>query len=120
MSACPRLARTLVRGHRSVRLTPCAHRPLLAAVSVGSATHRSIHASSCLLTKPTNPDPRENPANELAPNADVNVGQKRLADFDLKGKVFIVTGAAQGLGLALAEGLVEAGGKGDTSPSRIR
>ncbi|KAF2840005.1 oxidoreductase [Patellaria atrata CBS 101060] len=36
---------------------------------------------------------------------------KRLRDFDLKGGVYIVTGGAQGLGLCLAEGLVESGGK---------
>jgi NAD(P)-dependent dehydrogenase (short-subunit alcohol dehydrogenase family) len=39
------------------------------------------------------------------------VGSKRFADFDLGGRVFIVTGGAQGLGLALAEAAVEAGGK---------
>lgn len=41
-----------------------------------------------------------------------NVGQKRFFDFDLAGGVFILTGGARGLGLAMAEGLVEAGGKG--------
>lgn len=39
------------------------------------------------------------------------VGTKRFADFDLAGKTFVVTGGARGLGLALAEALVEAGGK---------
>ncbi|KAJ6441443.1 putative PTR2-Di-and tripeptide permease [Purpureocillium lavendulum] len=39
------------------------------------------------------------------------VGNKRFADFDLGGKTFIVTGGARGLGLALAEALVEAGGR---------
>ncbi|GJN71029.1 oxidoreductase protein [Purpureocillium lilacinum] len=39
------------------------------------------------------------------------VGNKRFADFDLAGKTFIVTGGARGLGLALAEALVEAGGR---------
>ncbi|KAM0251929.1 hypothetical protein ACHAQJ_007944 [Trichoderma viride] len=39
------------------------------------------------------------------------MGAKRFADFDLAGKAFIVTGGARGLGLALAEALVEAGGK---------
>ncbi|KAJ6789473.1 hypothetical protein PWT90_00274 [Aphanocladium album] len=39
------------------------------------------------------------------------VGSKRFADFDLRGKAFIVTGGARGLGLAVAEALVEAGGK---------
>ncbi|OAA43064.1 oxidoreductase [Cordyceps fumosorosea ARSEF 2679] len=39
------------------------------------------------------------------------VGSKRFADFDLGGKTFIVTGGARGLGLAIAEALVEAGGQ---------
>ncbi|RFU73686.1 short-chain dehydrogenase [Trichoderma arundinaceum] len=38
-------------------------------------------------------------------------GNKRFADFDLAGNTFVVTGGARGLGLALAEALVEAGGK---------
>jgi len=42
---------------------------------------------------------------------DKPVGNKRFADFHLSGKVFIVTGGARGLGLAIAEALVEAGGK---------
>lgn len=42
-----------------------------------------------------------------------NVGAKRFADFDLLGKTYLVTGGARGLGLALAEALVEAGGKGE-------
>lgn len=41
-----------------------------------------------------------------------NAGQKRFSDFDLAGGAFIVTGGARGLGLAMAEALVEAGGKG--------
>ncbi|KAF2165419.1 hypothetical protein M409DRAFT_55817 [Zasmidium cellare ATCC 36951] len=40
-----------------------------------------------------------------------NVGRKRFADLGLKGHVFVVTGGASGIGLASAEGLVEAGGK---------
>jgi hypothetical protein len=43
---------------------------------------------------------------------ETEVGTKRFADFDLAGKTFVVTGGARGLGLALAEALVEAGGKG--------
>jgi len=34
---------------------------------------------------------------------------QRFREFDLQGKVFIVTGGARGLGLAMAEALVEAG-----------
>jgi hypothetical protein len=36
----------------------------------------------------------------------------RFREFDLLDKVFVVTGGARGLGLTLAEALVEAGGKG--------
>jgi hypothetical protein len=134
MSVCPRLARAVARSRLSTS-HPC--RPLAATAlinPVSSTPYRTLHSSPNRTSKPTNPDPRENPAHDLAPNADVNVGQKRLADFDLKGKVFVVTGAAQGLGkgvhiivtspnrllltisgLSLAEGLVEAGGKGEPS-----
>ena len=38
--------------------------------------------------------------------------RKRFREYDLEGKVYIVTGGAQGLGLTLAEALVEAGGTG--------
>lgn len=44
------------------------------------------------------PDPNQNP--------------RRFSEFDLQGKVFIVTGGGRGLGLSLAESLVEAGGQG--------
>lgn len=40
-----------------------------------------------------------------------NGGEKRLGPFDLSGKVFVVTGGGNGLGLCMAEGLVEAGGR---------
>ncbi|KAI1206875.1 NAD(P)-binding protein [Annulohypoxylon truncatum] len=59
---------------------------------------------------PKPPDSRENPAVGIAPDPRENIGQKKLADFDLNGKVFIVTGGAQGLGLSLAEALAETGG----------
>lgn len=41
---------------------------------------------------------------------------KRFENFDVTGKVFVVTGGRQGLGLTLAEGLAEAGGKGKKHP----
>lgn len=39
-----------------------------------------------------------------------NVGDKKYGQFDVGGKVFVVTGGGQGLGFSIAEGLVEAGG----------
>ncbi|OTB06453.1 hypothetical protein M426DRAFT_55076 [Hypoxylon sp. CI-4A] len=111
MSICPRLARTILRRGRPTLLHPCVYQHSAFIHPVAPTPYRALHYSPYTPSKPTNPDPRENPANELAPNSDVNVGQKCLADFDLKGKVFVVTGAARGLGLALAESLVEAGGK---------
>ena len=41
-----------------------------------------------------------------------NAYHGRFREFDLAGKVYIVTGGAQGLGLSLAEALLEAGGTG--------
>jgi hypothetical protein len=35
-----------------------------------------------------------------------------LKEFDLRGRVFVVTGGGRGLGLSMAEALMEAGGKG--------
>ncbi|KAI1103950.1 NAD(P)-binding protein [Jackrogersella minutella] len=104
MSLCQRLVRFTVCRSRLSMLSTCRYQHLRAVRALCTSP-------TCQFSKPTNPDPRENPAHDLAPNADVNVGQKRLADFDLKSKVFVVTGAARGLGLALAESLVEAGGK---------
>ncbi|KAJ3554087.1 hypothetical protein NPX13_g10712 [Xylaria arbuscula] len=72
--------------------------------SAAAATTAAAHPA------PVPPEPRENPALGLRPSREENVGAKRLADFDLEGGVFIVTGGARGLGLCLAEGLVEAGG----------
>ncbi|KAI1386598.1 NAD(P)-binding protein [Hypoxylon trugodes] len=113
MSLCPRLARTVLRCSRPNILNPCMCQSLRVTpfIKPTAAHFRSLHISPNPPSKPTNLEPRENPAYDLAPNSDVNVGQKRLADFDLKSKVFVVTGGARGLGLALAESLVEAGGK---------
>lgn len=58
-----------------------------------------------------NPEPQDNPL-QNQPRGHEDIGKKRFADFDLGGKVCLVTGAAQGLGLAMAEALVEAGCNG--------
>ncbi|KAF7549740.1 hypothetical protein G7046_g8251 [Stylonectria norvegica] len=68
-------------------------------------TSRQVHNSQLFCNKKSSKAHFKTPK----PPADSNFGRKRFADFDLAGKVFIVTGGAQGLGLALAEGLVEAG-----------
>ncbi|KAK3311099.1 uncharacterized protein B0T15DRAFT_564808 [Chaetomium strumarium] len=90
---------------RTTTTTPI--RPL----SVSLTATRALHASPITQSKPRNPDPRHNPAHDIKPGADELIGRKRFADFDVAGKVFVVTGGAQGLGLAMAEALVEAGGK---------
>lgn len=86
-----------------------AQRRLLHSSKQGMA---SAAAATATHPAPVPPEPRENPAVGLGPSREENVGAKRLADFDLEGGVFIVTGGARGLGLCLAEGLVEAGGNG--------
>ncbi|KAK3703787.1 hypothetical protein LTR37_014233 [Vermiconidia calcicola] len=45
------------------------------------------------------------------PNPDNIHARHRFREFELDGKVFVVTGGARGLGLTLAEALVEAGGQ---------
>ncbi|KAI8627334.1 short-chain dehydrogenase [Xylariaceae sp. FL1651] len=79
--------------------------------SVSIASRLSLGSENTHHRAPVPPKPQENPAIGIAPDRDANVGQKRLADFDLNERVFIVTGGARGLGLSLAEALVEAGGK---------
>ena len=45
-----------------------------------------------------------------------NAYHGRFREFNLAGKVYVVTGGAQGLGLSLAEALVEAGSTGVSRP----
>lgn len=37
---------------------------------------------------------------------------RRFREFDMEGRVYAITGGARGLGLAMAEALIEAGAKG--------
>lgn len=102
------ITRTPARPYRhQTSPKPCAASPFARRGQLNLHSAAPVQAPP----KPTNPDPRENPTLPVTIHRDENVGRRPLADFDLKGRVFIVTGGAQGLGLALAEGLVEAGGK---------
>ncbi|KAK7984091.1 NAD(P)-binding protein [Apiospora arundinis] len=94
----------------SASTTGAASAPLL--VQQQYATIHSSHTrpANPVTPKPMNPDPRENPMVGIAPSKEVNVAQRRIADFNLTGRVFVVTGGGRGLGLSLAEGLAEAGG----------
>lgn len=47
---------------------------------------------------------------------DVLDAQRRLPEFQLVGKVCLISGAARGLGLTQAEALLEAGAIGELSP----
>ncbi|KAL2199492.1 hypothetical protein P885DRAFT_66437 [Corynascus similis CBS 632.67] len=81
-----------------------------------TSTARNVHTSRKNRTtvdwpKGASPEPRSHPNTANKPAIDENVGRKRFGDFNVTGKVFVVTGGAQGLGLAMAEALVEAGGK---------
>lgn len=48
------------------------------------------------------------------PNSTTRQNQRRFREFDLQGKVCAVTGGGRGLGLTLAEALVEAGCQGNS------
>ncbi|KAI0002360.1 hypothetical protein F4779DRAFT_603916, partial [Xylariaceae sp. FL0662B] len=89
-------------------------------VPAGTSQSKSIHSSNSIpavpssryldseritASAPSPPEPMRNPTVGIGPHPEDNIGQKRLADFDLKDRVFVVTGGARGLGLALAEAL---------------
>lgn len=103
MSVCPKAIRGLARTR------PTASMPMRAAYASKSIAARGIHASAPSLQTKQQPT---SSAKGLPPKDLTGSDRKRFADFEVAGKVFIVTGGAQGLGLTLAEGLAEAGGKG--------
>lgn len=70
-----------------------------ASASASTAEKSSTTKKEAPSIKEKLPDPQKSPF--------------RFREFDLHGKVFVVTGGGRGLGLTLAEALVEAGGKGE-------
>jgi len=44
---------------------------------------------------------------------------KRFREFDMEGRVYAITGGARGLGLSMAEALIEAGAKGKLETSQF-
>ncbi|KAL0934424.1 Sorbose reductase SOU1 [Colletotrichum truncatum] len=107
-------SKTALRSALRARVAPSHVLSAPAAVRIPqmSASCRPFHSTQQRRNaKPMNPKPTENPATEIKPPKDANFGSSRFTDFNLKGRTFIVTGGAQGLGLSLAEALVEAGGK---------
>ncbi|KAJ0159057.1 D-arabinitol 2-dehydrogenase [ribulose-forming] [Colletotrichum tanaceti] len=112
MSLAPRVVRGALRSH--ARASPVFPAPTTARViSMNPLASRSFHGTHrrYVEKKPASIDPRLNAATENVPPRETNFGKAQFADFNLKGRAFIVTGGAQGLGLSIAEALAEAGGK---------
>ncbi|KAK1996943.1 short-chain dehydrogenase [Colletotrichum falcatum] len=111
MSLAHRAVRGALRSHSRPSLAVSA--PAAARVSRKLPSARPLHSTrrENVEEKPTTVDPRKNPATDILPPRGTNFGKAQFADFNLKGRSFIVTGGAQGLGLSIAEALAEAGGK---------
>ncbi|KAB5583623.1 short-chain dehydrogenase [Coniochaeta sp. 2T2.1] len=105
MSICPKAIRGLARARHSASL------PVRTAYASRSLAARSIHASASSPMQATPQQQNASSTKGLPPKDISSPDRKRFADFEVAGKVFIVTGGARGLGLTLAEGLAEAGGK---------
>ncbi|CAI6079192.1 hypothetical protein V2G26_012758 [Clonostachys chloroleuca] len=85
-----------------------ATRPLFR--SIAASTRHGWQPRRCFAATVQRHQEKQSP-NAVGLPRETAFGGKRFADFDLAGKTFIVTGGARGLGLALAEALVEAGGR---------
>ena len=97
----------------------------LAASTVGSSkapfllTQSAAYASTALRqSKAVFDDHRQRKPLDLKESVVKDATKARFKEFDLANRAAIITGGAQGLGLAMAEVLVEAGGHG-TSPSPL-
>lgn len=74
-----------------------------------AVTSSAINARSFFAT-PTSNGNRN--LQEPLPHAPKARTRQRFREFDLQGKVYVVTGGARGLGLSMSEALVEPGGQG--------
>lgn len=52
----------------------------------------------------------------MAPLKGARSNGNRFKEFDLEDRVYAITGGARGIGLSMAEALLEAGAKGITLP----
>ena len=97
---------------------PCAWRASRAVLPVSTypaarAFSTTVQRRSAAQSGRAPPDP---PAGDGADAGTLSLGtKKRLYEFSLADKVVLVSGGARGLGLAQAEGLLEAGATGAAS-----
>lgn len=101
--------------------TPAASRTLLSSTLSSAGCTTPMQCTTSMQRRFAHEQPQskvpltKDPAKESKPppyEKRENVGDKRFSQFDLSGKVFVVAGGGRGLGLSMAEGLVEAGGRG--------
>ncbi|KZM25715.1 oxidoreductase [Ascochyta rabiei] len=82
----------------------------LRQVVCGSSRPSRIQPSTAFLQRRTLATHRDITYKQTPCEKRDNVGSRKHSDFDIGGKVFVVTGGGQGLGFSITEGLVEAGG----------
>ncbi|OJJ64994.1 hypothetical protein ASPSYDRAFT_364747 [Aspergillus sydowii CBS 593.65] len=73
------------------------------------AVPRFTYATGPDSSKPANPHQDTNHIQARRP--DIKEGTHRFREFDLQDRVYVITGGGRGLGLAMAEALLEAGAK---------
>lgn len=87
-------------------------RQLPTAAHLSTSCHRANATPTDRIPKRTGKDTSRSGANAASV-------QNQLPDFNLSGKTYVITGGGGGLGLTLAEALVEAGGNGKRIPPLI-